>query len=826
MRIVIDLQGAQTESRFRGIGRYSLSLTKAIVQEAGAHEVWIALNAQLPDSVALLQQELASLVPESRLRIYDVPACEAAGSWTRRAAELLRHRFISDLAPDVVLVTSMFESGNAVTSIESSEPRSCTAVVLYDLIPLLHAEQYLTVVADRRRYEEKLESVRRADILLAISESSRSEAIRHLPFAPDRVSNISTAVSSKFSRTEPADKEALLRQLKISRPFIMYAPGGFDARKNFNRLLDAFSRLPSDLRRKHQLVIVGKTHRAEYTLSAAARDYGLEKEELIFTGYVSDTDLIALYSLTELFVFPSLHEGFGLPVLEAMSCGAPVLGSNTSSIPEVIGLPEAMFDPLSPADIADKIAEVLSNPQLQSRLREHGLTRARYFSWNLCARRALEAMERACAAKNHRPQPLAGNSSSFLASLAELPGSEQVSEAELAAVAQSIVYNEGAPVRQLLLDISTIVHADAKSGIQRVVRSLLAELVARPPAGFAVRPIYYDHGVHRYAQGHVARLTGISAADTHEGPVDVHQGDVYLSLDLNMHLVAQTHGIHERMRARGVRQFFIVYDLLLVHHPEWWPPEMAVLYRNWISSIAQTANGLVCISGAVAEELRQYLRQNPPTRRDTGPKVSSFHLGADVENSLPTRGLPPNAPDVLQRIRSSPSFLSVATIEPRKGHAQMLSAFEELWAKSVDANLVIVGKSGWLVEDVVKRLRNHPERLHRLIWLEGVSDEYLDAVYSASTCLLVASEGEGFGLPLIEAAQHRVPLLVRDLPVFREVAGPHASYFSGLSPVELASAIENWLNLYRAGHHPASHNLPWLTWHQSAEQLKKAIALA
>ena len=165
----------------------------------------------------------------------------------------------------------------------------------------------------------------------------------------------------------------------------------------------------------------------------------------------------------------------------------------------------------------------------------------------------------------------------------------------------------------------------------------------------------------------------------------------------------------------------------------------------------------------------------------------------------------------------------VGTLEPRKGHTQVLEAFERLWSQGAPCQLVLVGRAGWRVEALLERLRQHPRRQTQLFWLEGISDEYLEKIYAASTCLIAASYDEGFGLPLIEAAQHKLPIMARDIPVFREVAGEHAFYFNGLEPQDLAGAIERWLALYASGQHPRSDAMPWLTWAQSAQQLLQRI---
>ena len=126
---------------------------------------------------------------------------------------------------------------------------------------------------------------------------------------------------------------------------------------------------------------------------------------------------------------------------------------------------------------------------------------------------------------------------------------------------------------------------------------------------------------------------------------------------------------------------------------------------------------------------------------------------------------------------------------------------------------------------MAQRIRQHQELGKRLFWLFGISDEYLEKIYQSSTCLIAASENEGFGLPLIEAAQHKLPIIARDIPVFREVSGEYAYYFSGNVPENLASTILKWQSLYKQRAHPRSDAMPWLTWAQSAEQLKEALGL-
>jgi glycosyltransferase involved in cell wall biosynthesis len=206
--------------------------------------------------------------------------------------------------------------------------------------------------------------------------------------------------------------------------------------------------------------------------------------------------------------------------------------------------------------------------------------------------------------------------------------------------------------------------------------------------------------------------------------------------------------------------------------------------------------------------------------------VRSIQLGAGLGHVLASQGLPDHAGDVLDHMRSMRSVLMVGTIEPRKCHAQVLDAFEQLWSAGVDAMLVICGRPGWMMETLIERLRTHPANGKRLLWIEDASDEYLDAIYGAATVMLLASRGEGFGLPLVEAAQRGLPVIARDLPVFREVAGEHAHYFSDDSAEGLAASLRTWLDLHARGEHPRSGGMRWLTWAQSAARLRRILARA
>lgn len=1233
MRIVIDMQGAQsTGSRSRGIGRYTMAFSQAIARNRGDHDVILALNGLFPETIEPIRAAFDGVVDQRNIRVWQAsgPISENLDGthWRRISAEYIRESFFASLAPDIVLMPSLFEGlvDDAVTSV-GSMGHLPTMVTLHDLIPYIHSDVYLQDAAARAWYLRKIDHLRRADLLLAVSDSSATEAIDYLNIPSRSVLTVPNAVAPYFECRKIADdtKEELHRRYGLYQPFVMYG-GGIDPRKNIEGLIRAFSRLPPDLRETHQLAIVCAARDEDIRrLKALGKKHGLSENDLVMTGFVPDEDLVALYNLCTLFVFPSWHEGFGLPVLEAMQCGAPVIGSDRSSVPEVIGWDEALFDPYSDDAIARAMDRALRDGEFQSRLARHGIEQSRRFSWDLSAKRAIAAFEAYIVERDRRvpeyPQPgqrprlayvsplpparsgIADYSAELLPELARhyrielITDQEQVSDPQaracwpvrsvqwfvehadefdrvlyhfgnsgfhahmfrlLSAVPGVVVlhdfflssaveraefyygksnafrralysshgyraildythsgepekviwkypcnldvlqqahglivhsaysrelaagwygasqnpdwaiiplmrqaampaersmargalgfseedflvcsfgmlgptklnhrvldawlnsslsrddrchlvfvgenhagaygqrlanrirnsrhrgrihvtgwadaatfrhYLDAADVgvqlrtlsrgetsaavldcmnhgiatiinvhgsmaeisddavwklpddfadeqliealeslcrdderrtalgragrniigrdhnpracgdryasaieafyrqaafgtqalvdrtasisgdvaddelialadaisrslpprprqRQMLVDISVLVQFDSRTGIQRVVRSLLRELVSNPPQGIRVEPVYATvDDVYRYARVFTAEFMGCHIGEWADEPIEVQAEDIFVGLDLQHHVAAAHGDTYERFRQQGAVVWFVVYDLLCVLMPQYFAAEMRDLHEKWLSVVAK-ADGAICISKAVANEFMEWVERNGPERQRE-LAINWFHLGADIENSVPTLGLPGDAAEVFRSLSERRTFLLVGTLEPRKGHAQVLAAAERLWEQGVDINLVFAGKQGWMVDSLIDRLRRHEELGARLFWLDGISDEYLEKVYAASTCLIAASEGEGFGLPLIEAAQHRLPIIARDIPVFREVAGDHAYYFpDDSSPEVVAKAVRDWLALYERGGHPSSEGMHWLTWQESAQQLLSVI---
>jgi glycosyltransferase involved in cell wall biosynthesis len=402
MRIVIDMQGAQSpSSATRGIGRYTRALINAIINNRKDHEVILVLNDVFTETADEIRKQFSSRIGEKNILCWNSLSSTSFADETndarRTACELKRELFISTLNPDFLLITSLFEGfqDDAVTSIGLSHRNYLIATILYDLIPLVNHQVYLPNKRLKTWYLEKLNHFKRSDLFFGISESASKEAVDLLRVSRSRVANISTDADEQFCSIEVSahDEHRVRTRYNINGRFIMYT-GGIDFRKNIDGLIKAYSLLPPSLRKHYQLAIVCSVQPETLKrLQDLAQDQGLGKGDVVFTNYVSDEELVVLYNICYLFVFPSWHEGFGLPALEAMRCKAPVIGSNSSSIPEIIQLEEALFDPHSVKSISLLIEKALVDKSFRERLIKNSILKSELFDWNKSAKRAIEKLE-------------------------------------------------------------------------------------------------------------------------------------------------------------------------------------------------------------------------------------------------------------------------------------------------------------------------------------------------------------------------------------------------------------------------------------------------
>ncbi len=371
MRIGVDCTPMQAgSSRDRGIGRYTLTLLRALTASDPNHE-YILYHA--------VGQPPCSVAPGARAAARSVPVPPDAPTAIVQAVSG------NPDSLDLLLLTSTHQS-----RMVGKRGVPAVAALLYDLIPERHPEIYFANDHYRQGYDRYLEEIRGYDLYLAISESTRRDFIERRDFPADRIVTLPPAVD--HDRFRPAAAEApwpaVLTALGIAQPYVLHV-GGMDSRKGGLELIEAFGRLPRSVRERHQLVYA-YAQRDSYQADRM-RDAAAHEVRLILTGYVPEETLVALYQHAAVMAFPSKSEGLGMPVLEALASGTPVVAGNNTSLPELVGPAGLLVEAGDPPTIARALEHLLSDPRRRALLSHAGARRVRSFTWKRTARTALEA---------------------------------------------------------------------------------------------------------------------------------------------------------------------------------------------------------------------------------------------------------------------------------------------------------------------------------------------------------------------------------------------------------------------------------------------------
>ncbi|ABI77409.1 putative mannosyltransferase [Hyphomonas neptunium ATCC 15444] len=1213
MRIVIDMQGAQSASRLRGIGNYTRSLVASLANQAKQHELILCVNGMLAEGADDIRKQFGPILGNDHILEWrglpEVVGWSPERSIRRRASEIMRERFLQSLSGDCLLVSSHFEGfvDDAVTSIGHTSSSQPCSVIAYDLIPALNRAVYLRDPVYRAFYEDKLEQFSRADQFLCISESTREEVISVIKPPESKLNVIHAGVGAAFENVRRQD--ALQGAGRRLGKYILY-PGGLDERKNLRRLIEAFSFLPHSVQREYKILILGHIEPADKEkIFRWASDSNLSIDRIVTVGFVPEAALVSFYTCAKLVVFPSLHEGFGLPLLEAMKCETPVIGADAPGIREIAAVSPGLFDPHDTAALASMMKKALLDEGFRAELNAAGKQTLEKYSWSNSAQRTLEALTcldrplRVAQITTKRPslayisplppertgiadysaelipalsqhydivcvveQPDAastdlagglrvistkdfsanaqsydrilyhfGNSpfhthmfdllrrypgvvvlhdqffGSFLrhaenhlgwsygfwralysshgwtpvisraqisddAAINSWPASREIISRALGIITHSQtarhiaeeIYGEaygsrwrkvnfpkaalsceasvrsskqrkfristfgfiddvkcpielveswalspmskrndcelifigeneggefgrrlngriadlgleqsvritgfvdatsyrealrntdvaiqlrkvtrgetsaavfdclaaGIPLvvnklgamnelpedivlqtpevvtpehlsevltqlwqspdqrkelgkkaaeyiekchspafvademksalesfyagngrmygltlkdlqkytgslasdfpdalreiafssainhrmlshqKTLYVDISAIVATKKLTGVERTSRSILDQLLRSPPPGFRVEPVFATtHQTYRTASVYVCAEYGIPGGCITESEIHPNPGDVLFILDWQPEISKAHRAERARLKSKGVRIIFFVYDLLPIVSPQWFPDFVHTAQSEWMYCIAES-DGAICISRAVAHDLQRELAD---TKYGISQEFSIgwSHLGSDI----------PHAVENWEHSDSNeqPFVLMVGTVEPRKGHQKVLDALQHAWAKGETMRLVVVGGAGWMVDGLIARLTHLAKTESRFTWLQHADDKQLVSLYQACQGLIMASEGEGFGLPIIEAARYNKPLLVRDIPVFREICGDYATYFVDDAPLPLANAMEGWFANISKGRPGQREGIPIISWLECSRTILSMI---
>lgn len=365
MRIGIDMRML----RRAGIGRYIHSLVDELMRIDKDNEYILFLDEDDFDSYTITNENFTKKPLKSKVFSLEEQYRLVSSAWREGL----------DVFHSPHFVVPLLWRRNLVTTI-------------HDLIPLIYPETLPSRASRIYCYTMMRAAAIKSRRVVTNSYHTRRDIVRYLKIPETKVKVIYQGVNENY---HPVESERILKEVKkrykTSEKFILYV-GEWKPHKNILRLMRAFHELKTKTRIPHKLVVGGRKDSRYPEIPALARDLELETD-IIFPGYIPEEDLPVLYSAADLFVFPSLYEGFGFPVLEAMACGTPVVSSDTSSLSEIAGDAAIFVNPHSVEQIAQAMQEVLKDAKLRLKLVRKGVERARLFTWEKSGRETLRVYE-------------------------------------------------------------------------------------------------------------------------------------------------------------------------------------------------------------------------------------------------------------------------------------------------------------------------------------------------------------------------------------------------------------------------------------------------
>ena len=392
MNIAVDaLAMVGNMSKNRGIGNYNISQFKKMMEQDKVNKYFI-LN--LYDDFDLKEQlQYGDNVKEFYFSCGLNNFLTKNREYHKVLGDIIKN-FIKENEIDVFYITSPFDFTTMIYDNNWLEGVQTIATV-YDIIPYIFKDIYLTEKSAERSYSESIDFLRSVDKIVVISKSVKDDLINYLGFNEEHIEVIYAGVEDCYKKLDVSEfqKHEILQKYEITNEKFVMCTGGGDPRKNIEQLIIAFSKMPKELINVYQLVIVCKLTKDEMNMYLDIAIQNGIKGRVVFTNYVSLSDLIILYNLATLLAFPSKYEGFGLPIVESMACGTPVLTSNNSSLGEIAGNAAILVDPYEIKDITSGLITALSKTDLDDLVKK-GTERVKLFTWDNVAKNCLSIINK------------------------------------------------------------------------------------------------------------------------------------------------------------------------------------------------------------------------------------------------------------------------------------------------------------------------------------------------------------------------------------------------------------------------------------------------
>ena len=647
------------------------------------------------------------------------------------------------------------------------------AAIFYDDIPKYRPELY--EVAER--HHDYMRELLRADVVLSISQWSNNDLIsfahenRVMPKEDWAVSLPLPSESVLSSRITDLD-------IAYTSTNTILSVGSITPHKNQLSLVHAFNSYCQKNNTEWTLILAGHSLPG---IKEEIEQLAKKNPKIRMVGACSDSELKNLYLSCSFTVFPSLIEGFGLPIVESLWFGKPCICSDMGAMTELSALPGCVVVDTKNLDALEKaIANLIESPELIKKYCEQIIS-SHLSTWRDYAHKFCYEIDRR---NSERTTPI------------------------------------------LMIDVTELANTDTGTGVQRVTKSLANRLLDKPISNryrsVLVRKSSLTNGycvakeLHKFFGYDVPK-------ELSNDSIQVRYGDIFFGLDLSPQIVERDAWL-KKAKTCGVKISFMIYDLIPLLSKEYFPPTNDSWFESYLKTIVKYSDQFICISQDTSTKLANWVDEYNP-RQIRKPTFVINYLGADIRTSPVDESLTIKN-ELPKYIQGKINFLIVGTIEPRKGLIQAIEAFSILLKQFPNINLLIVGKQVWkhfMTDEIVEKIVRHEEFNRHLFWFENANDSLLEKIYQVSTVLLAPSFAEGFGLPLIEALRRGIMVLARDIPVFREVVGDNADYFSANSSSELAESMRNLLRKLNSGQYKARKIQSIRTWDECSQQIRNEL---
>jgi len=691
MRLALYMRPCQTATRFAGIGRYIADL---------ADQMIVAAVARGDQVIAVVDDDL----PHAHLtqRWPQVHFVHVQMDLVDCAAQCIVDQALLAMQPDVIVITHLFDD-YADRWLHSESPAR-RALIHYDLIPQVFPDRYLPTQQMADDYQGRLDLMRGVDWIWSISDYTNQDLLARMPELSATCLSIGSATEgAMFAPTQSVTAE----------DYLLYAPSGFDYRKNVDGLIEAYAELPSAIRAQYPLWLVGRIKDHDRSRLQGLIDRLGVRVKLL--GFVPDDQLIQLYQRARLFVFPSFYEGFGLPALEAMHAGCPVIAANLTSLPEVLGDGDGLFDPHSKGDFVNALQRGLTDVVYREHLIAQQSAHARTFTWERVAERAL-------------------------ASLGQIESTPMQA------------YRALSIDPKILRDFAL-----NPSDLKRCI-SALADIDRQ------IRPLHWDDTADQ-------RLPWCI-----EGSLEGSYSLSYLNRETARSLKAQGHDVSVRQNygefSQPTQPSFAQEqpDIAVLERPD--PATLGVVSRNLYPPLVSDAKGQLNTLHHYAWEeagfplqwvadFNQHLDAvsflSPHVEKvliDHGLSIPSVTSGCGVDLKLKPIGK--RSSDGVFR------FLHVSSCFPRKGVDVLLKAYFMAFNQFDAVELLIKtfdNPHNTVAQQLQTLQEQYPNGPTVRIVSADLSQDELASLYHQSDVMVAPSRAEGFGLPMAEAALQGIPVI-------------------------------------------------------------------